>query len=365
MKANFEKLNVEIFGSSHADKIGLRLCGVPVGTRLTLGDVQNMLLRRKGGAGIWTTARAEEDLPRFVEGLEKVGDEYVVTGDIVAEILNRDVRSADYDLTVPRPSHADYAAYCRDGSIAPGGGRFSGRMTAPLCIAGGIAKELLRSRGIRIGAYISSVKDVRLASYDGVRDEAVFDKFVEHIEKEADAFPTLDGQCKAAVEAIKCAGARGDSVGGTIECVALGVKAGSVGDALFEGLEGKLAYSIFAVPAVKGVEFGKGFAITTMCGSEANDAFLINNGEVRTATNNSGGINGGIANGMPITLRVAIKPTPSIAIKQQSVDLSTMSPAELEIVGRHDACIVPRAVPCVESAVALALADEALKYGII
>ena len=233
-----------------------------------------------------------------------------------------------------------------------------------LCVAGGVAEDILRKQGIEVVAYVSSIGDVNLGSYkDGASVKGLDENEIKRLK--GNAFAVLDESKKEeAINLVKDAASRGDSVGGTIECVVLGVKAGSLGDNLFDGLEGKIAYSLFGVPAVKGVEFGDGFNLAKMRGSEANDAFVLSGKEVKTATNRSGGINGGIANGMPITLRVAIRPTPSIASPQKSVNLMAKEPQEIEVKGRHDACIVPRAVAPVESAVALAVLDELLKQQI-
>lgn len=366
MKANFEKLKIEIYGESHASEIGVKMSGIPKGVPLTLCDVYRMLERRRSHGEIWATPRKEDDVPEIASGLVAKDGAYVTDGDnIEIKIVNGNVKSGDYAniLTVPRPSHADYPAYVKDGRISSGGGRFSGRMTAPLCIAGGIAQELLESAGIRVTAYIGEIAGVKGASYKSDRDVSIngIDKERESKIKTS-AFPLLDEGCKEDMQsAIKSALKDGDSVGGVVECVVTGLEAGTVGDALFEGLEGKIAYSVYAVPAVKGVEFGSGFSVAEMRGSEANDCYCVTDGNVKTTSNNSGGINGGISNGMPILLRVAVKPTPSISRGQKSVDLASMRDTQLEIKGRHDACIVPRAVPCIESAVCLALLDEFLK----
>lgn len=365
VKGNFEKLNIEIYGESHAPEIGVRMGGIPDSCTLTLDCMRGLLARRKSGSGVWATPRKEEDEPIIVSGLEKTDCGYKVNGTIEVCIKNNNVRPKDYDgvMTVPRPSHADYAAYVKDGKISSGGGRFSGRMTAPLCVAGGIAKELLSQGGISVCAYISSIGEVDGASYKSnarVAKSGIDDADIKRIEKSE--FPLLDESSKGdMINRIMLASQDGDSVGGTVECIVTGLEAGLMGDALYEGLEGKIAYSVYAIPAVKGVEFGSGFDIARMSGSRANDAYQIENGSIVTGTNNSGGINGGITNGMPVTLRVAFRPTPSISQAQRSVDLSQGRECELKIKGRHDSCIVPRAVPCVESAVALALLDEVLK----
>ncbi len=365
MRSNFEKLKIEIYGESHAPEIGVRLGGVLDGCELSLRCVDNLLERRKSRGELWATPRKEEDAPRIVSGLRKCGSTYVTDGEIEVKIVNGNFRPDDYrnTVTVPRPSHADYAAYAKDGRISSGGGRFSGRMTAPLCIAGGIAQELLESAGIRVCAYISEIAGVKGGSYKD-DDKLALSGIDGECEKrlKASVFPLLDESVKQDMQdKIRLAAADGDSVGGVIECAVTGIEAGLLGDALFEGLESKIAYSLFAVLAVKGVEFGGGFGLCDMRGSAANDGYTVKDGRIVTLSNRSGGINGGISNGMPLLMRVAIKPTPSIASAQRSVDLVTMTGQELKIKGRHDACIVPRAVPCVEAAVSLALLDELLK----
>ena len=375
MKGNFEKLQIEIFGESHAEEIGVRLGGIPKGCTLTLDHVNNLLERRKSRGGIWATPRKEADEPIIFGGLKKTDSGYIVDGEIDVRIKNMNVRPNDYVGTaseqvetsntqcVPRPSHADYVAYVKDGKISSGGGRFSGRMTAPLCIAGGIAQELLLGADIRVCAYISSIGGINGASSKTSKDIALNGVSEEdELRIKASDFPLLDESMRSDMEeVIRNAASEGDSVGGTIECVVSGLEAGMLGDALFEGLESKIAYSLYAIPAIKGVEFGSGFELANMKGSEANDSFVVQNDEVVTSTNHSGGINGGICNGMPLTLRVAVRPTPSIFKTQKSVDLTSMTECELSLKGRHDSCIAVRAVPCVESAVALALLDEVLK----
>lgn len=368
----FDILDVQILGESHSERMTLNLLGLEKGSEFLGDSVLDMLERRRSSRSPWSTPRLENDEAVFANGLKETecgeiklekGRKYVTVGDaITAYVKNNNVKKGDYDeiLSIPRPSHADYVQYVKDGKISSGGGRFSGRLTTMLCIAGGIAEDILRKQGIEVVAYVSSVGEKKFGSYLDGADVNGFDK--NQIERlKSDNFPILNDKEKAdVVDYIKKIASDGDSVGGTIECVVLGVKAGSIGDNLFEGLEGKIAQSVFAVPAVKGVEFGRGFDLANMQGSRANDEFVFEEKQVRTSTNNSGGINGGISNGMPITLRVAIKPTPSIAKEQSSVNLLSGEPCKLEVKGRHDACIVPRAVPCVESAVALAILDELL-----
>ena len=339
-----EKIHVSIFGQSHSAAIGVVIDGLPAGVKIDMAELGRFMARRAPGQGKYATARKEADLPEFVSG---VVDDVTCGAPVCALIRNTDTRSGDYAnlRDVPRPSHADYPAYVKFGAAHDirGGGHFSGRLTAPLCIAGGIALQMLKARGVSIGAHIASVGSVNDARFDAVNvSTSDFDKIA------ANGFPVLDWQAGEKMLAeIECARADADSIGGTIECAAVGLPAG-LGDALF------------GVPAVKGVEFGNGFDCATLCGSQNNDSFVIENGKIKTLTNNAGGILGGITTGMPLIFKVAIKPTPSIGKPQQSVSLSRMENSELVIKGRHDPCIVPRAVPVIEAAAALALLDVML-----
>lgn len=370
----FDVLEVQILGESHSDEMKLRLFGLPEGSEFCADSVVDMLERRKSSREPWATPRIEKDEATFDGGLVQTkngavkaerGLSFKTDGVVSAFVKNENVKKSDYEnlAVVPRPSHADFVQYVKDGKIASGGGRFSGRLTAMLCVAGGIAEDILKKHGIEVVAYASSIGDVNLGSYkDGASVNGLDENEIKRLKD--NAFAVLDESKKEeAIALVKETASRGDSVGGTIECLVLGVKAGSLGDNLFDGLEGKIAYSLFGVPAVKGVEFGDGFDLAKMKGTEANDGFVFD-GKVKTETNRSGGINGGIANGMPITLRVAIRPTPSISVPQDSVNLATSKPCKIEVKGRHDACIVPRAVAPVESAVALAVLDELLKQQI-
>lgn len=345
------KMTVE--GASHAPSIRVTLEGVPKGHRIDMFEIEEMLKLRKGKSASYTTARDEADDAHILSGLE----DYVTTGEpIVAEFINKDVKRDDYDKLkhTPRPSHADYAAYIKyDGKAdMSGGGAFSGRMTLPMCFAGAICKQILEEKGVLIGAHILSIGDICDDSFDPVSEE------IEIVNTEI--LPVLEEKkANEMVQLLVETKADGDSIGGTIECKVVGIPAG-IGDPIYDSLESKISYGMFGIPAVKGIEFGKGFDIAKMRGSEANDAFCINEGEVKCKTNNSGGIQGGLSNGMPIVFRVAIKPTPSIAKTQQTVDLETMTETTVTITGRHDACIVPRAVPCVEAMCALVLYDEML-----
>lgn len=342
-------LTITVFGQSHAEAIGVVVDGLPAGLRIDEEELQTFMNRRAAG-GAFATSRKEPDVPRIVSGLV----EGVTCGaPITALIENTNVKSGDYrDLKDhPRPAHADYPAYVRfDGANdIRGGGQFSGRLTAALCVAGGLCRQFLKTKGIEVGAHIASIGDIRDTLYDPVA-----------VNKEnflTDNFPVYDADAKAAMQArITAVREEGDSIGGTIECAAVGLPAG-IGDPLFDGLENRLASLIFGIPAVKGVEFGNGFAAAELTGSQNNDAYYYDGDTVKTRTNRHGGILGGISTGMPLVLRVAIKPTPSIAKEQETVELSTKSGYALSIHGRHDPCIVPRAVPCVEAAVAIAIAD--------
>lgn len=344
-----KKISVEIYGESHSEKIGVKANGFPR-FNFDFEKLISFLERRKPSSGVFSTKRKESDYPVFT-GVEN----NEISGSFGAEIKNSDVRSVDYSNLYgkPRPSHADYAWHKRDGALDfSGGGRFSGRLTAPLCIVGGIAKQYLEARGIYIEAYVSSVGKIVGKSYMDGRIST------EDIVKErAGSFPSLNKK-EDMLALITNTFKSGDSVGGKVGCVISGVQAG-IGDNLFGGLEGKISSLLYAIPAVKGVEFGKGFCLSEILGSEANDELYYDGeGKVCFYTNNSGGINGGISNGNDITLTVGFRPTPSIRLKQRTIDLVSKQNMEIEIKGRHDACIVPRAVPCVESAVALALIDE-------
>ena len=349
MKFNGDKITVQVYGTSHASEIGVNFSGFPK-FRIDENELKTFMSRRSAKAAAYSTSRIEPDEPVFLSGV-KNGE---IEGDVHAVIYNKNVRSGDYNelYARPRPSHADFAAFCKDGRLDfSGGGEFSGRLTAPLCIAGGIAKQILEKRGIKVCAYVSEIGGVKAKSYKTSPVTCA------EIEKTT-GFPAL-GNVTAIEEKILQAKTSGDSVGGVVECVVEGFPSG-VGNALFGGLESKIASAVFGIPAVKGVEFGDGFDIATQFGSLANDPIRVNGGAFYTETNRSGGINGGISNGMPITLAAAFRPTPSISKPQKSVDLEKKENVEIVIKGRHDACIVPRAVPVVEAAVAIALLDELL-----
>lgn len=346
------KLRVGIFGESHGPAIGVTVNGFPAGETVDMEKLQRFLSRRAPGNSALTTARKEADLPEFLSGIR----DGVLTGTPFAALIrNTNQRSGDYSGfdDTPRPSHADYTARMKWNGAADmrGGGHFSGRLTAPLCIAGGIVLQILERRGIFIGAHLAAVGNAEDALYPLYPTKELFAQTAER------TFPVLDPEKGAAMEAeIRNAAADGDSVGGLIECAAIGLPAG-LGDPMFDGVESRMASVIFGIPGVKGVSFGSGSGCVQMRGSEHNDPFIIKDGKVRTASNRSGGILGGITNGMPLVMQVAMKPAASIAKKQTTVSLSEMGPAEIEIRGRHDPCIAVRAVPVVEAAAALVLLD--------
>ena len=351
-----EKLKVSIFGQSHGEAIGVVIDGLPAGEAVDLDQLQLFLERRAPGRNRLATQRREADVPRVLSGL---AEGRTCGAPLCAVLNNGDTRSQDYGALhdMPRPSHADYSAHVRYGGFqdARGGGHFSGRLTAPLCVAGGIALQLLARRGIFVGAHTEAVGQARDRRFDPVR--VTREELGLPASRE---IPTLDENTGAAMEReILSAAEAGDSIGGVIECAAIGMPAG-VGDPMFGGLENRLSAALFGIPGIRGVEFGSGFAAAAMRGSAHNDAFTVENGTVRTESNHHGGILGGISTGMPIVFRVAMKPTPSIAAEQKTVDLRVMRETVLQIKGRHDPCIALRAVPCVEAAAALVLLDSLL-----
>lgn len=348
-----ENLKLSIFGQSHGAAIGMTLDGIPAGLPVDLEALQAFLNRRAPGQNDYSTPRREEDRPEFLSG---VLDGHTCGAPLAAIIRNTNTRSGDYAnlKDCPRPGHVDYTAQVKYGGSqdAAGGGHFSGRLTAPLCIAGGLCKQWLEARGIRIGAHIAAIA--------GVRD-VPFDSMNPQLDAVDTRFPVLDAQAGAGMrEAVSAARMDLDSVGGIIECAVTGLPVG-LGEPMFGGVEGRIAQIVYGIPAVKGVEFGIGFEAANLRGSENNDPFRMEHGKVVTATNHCGGILGGITNGMPLLFRAAIKPTPSISQVQQSVSLSLGENRELVVKGRHDPCIVPRAVPVVEAAAAIALFDLILE----
>ena len=351
MSSNYgEYLKLSIFGQSHGPAIGMTLDGIPAGLPCDLEQLQQFLNRRAPGRTDLSTPRKEEDRPKFLGGIV---DGYTCGAPIAAIIENTNVRPGDYAHLKdrPRPGHADYTAQVKYGGFQDpsGGGHFSGRLTAPLCIAGGLCKQWLEQQGIRIAAFIVSI--------GGVTDAYEYDPTDPPIDRIPEDFPVLDPAVGESMRRrIAEVRADGDSVGGIIECFITGLPAG-IGEPRFGGVESRIAQIVYGIPAVKSIHFGAGYAAGYMLGSQCNDPYIVENGAVRTATNHSGGILGGITNGMPVIFQTTIKPTPSIAMPQQTVSLSEGTVTELVIGGRHDPCIVPRAVPVVEAAAAIAIFD--------
>ncbi len=350
-----KKIRISVFGQSHSEGIGVVIDGIPAGLHIDMEALHAFIERRAPGRNDYSTRRHEADDFRFLSG---VINGVTCGAPICAEIPNTDTRSADYNniLDIPRPSHADFTAQCKFHGFQDvrGGGHFSGRLTAPICIAGALCKQLLLERGIRIGAHISSIFDITDDRFDPL--EIPNELFYKIALAE---FPVINETSGLKMrERIQEAKLAEDSVGGTIECAVTGLPAG-IGSPMFDGLENVISSAVFAIPAIKGIEFGNGFEAALLHGSENNDSFYhAQDGSVRTRTNRHGGILGGISSGMPLIFRAAVKPTPSIGISQDSVSLSEHTDTTLVIHGRHDPCIVPRAVPCIEAVTAITLADS-------
>lgn len=392
---------VSIWGGSHEPAIGVDITGLPIGTEIDMKELRSFMARRAPGNSPFATKRKEPDIPLPTAGLTAMPNQdediLTVTDEKVSfEIRNTNTRSADYKSlrSVPRPGHADYTARMRYGNELnmAGGGPFSARMTAPLCIAGGIAMQMLARQNIQIGAHIYAVGGITDTPFDPVnvirpaasnmttaarssapknpqisqtsqrpqtQQSAELAEFFNRLK--AMDFPVLDEASGESMKALILEARDSlDSVGGIVEACVTGLPAG-IGGAMYDGLESSLAPILFGIPAVKGVEFGAGFSAAGMKGSENNDPFYFSNGEVRTRTNNHGGILGGITSGMPLITRLAFKPTPSISREQDSVNLETKENTKLVINGRHDPCVVLRAVPIVEAALAVGILDQLME----
>lgn len=354
-------IHLSIFGQSHSPAIGCSLDGLPAGIELDLDALQRFLDRRAPGRSDTATMRREADAPEFIAG---VTDGRTDGAPLAAIIRNADTRSGDYAglRRVPRPGHADFPARIKYRNMhdVAGGGHFSGRLTAPLCVAGGIALQALEGCGVRVAAHIANLGP------EGIPDEPLNPMEADPGQLAAIAsheLPCIDADAASRMrEAILSARSELDSIGGVVECAAYGMPAG-VGDPMFDGIENRIARIAFGIPAVKGVDFGAGFGAAYLTGSENNDAYRMVGGAVRTETNRAGGILGGITTGAPVVWQMAVKPTPSIGRVQSSVDMDEGADTELTVRGRHDPCIVPRAVPVAEAACALALLDALLEDG--
>lgn len=352
-------ITVSLFGESHGRGIGVVLDNLPAGEEIDLDRIYAFMARRAPKKDGTSTMRSEKDMPEILSGLYNGK----TTGTpLAAVIFNTDAHSQDYGNIshIARPAHADYTGYLRyNGANDPrGGGHFSGRITAPLVFAGAVCEQILQHRGITTGAHISSIKNISDEPFDAMNITA------EQLEAvKARVFPTISEKAEADMrEVINSARENLDSVGGIVECAAVGFPAG-IGSPMMDGLENIISRLVFAIPAVKGIEFGNGFSCVDIFGSENNDEFAIQDGKVVTLSNNHGGILGGISSGMPIIFRAAFKPTPSISRPQKSVDFKELTEEELVIKGRHDPCVVPRAVPCVESAMNIALVSALADAG--
>lgn len=344
-------IQVSVFGQSHSKAIGAVIDGLPAGVKIDSEKVAAFMRRRAPGNTKYSTKRREADEPVVLSGLV---DGVTCGAPLGFLIENTNTRSSDYDnlRAVPRPGHADYPANVRYGGYqdVAGGGHFSGRLTAPLCFAGAVCLQILESKGVKVQAHIYELAGVRDIPFDPIT--------ITDARPSEKVFPVISDVCGEEMQAeIEKARMSADSVGGIVECAVTGMPAG-LGDPMFDGVENQLARNIFGVPAVKGLEFGNGFACAKLRGSQNNDPYTIDeSGKIVTTSNNNGGILGGITSGMPILFRVAVKPTSSIGKEQQSVNLNTMQPEKLVVHGRHDPCIVPRAVPVIEAVTAITMLD--------
>ncbi|MBO4235976.1 MAG: chorismate synthase [Firmicutes bacterium] len=327
------KIKISIFGQSHSTAIGMSLDNIPAGMILDEEKLKAFMERRAPGRSLTSTQRKEGDEPEFLSGfMEDDAGRLVTCGAPISAIIrNEDAKSEDYDelKDMPRPGHADFTAHIKYGGFEDyrSGGHLSGRLTAPLCVAGGIAIQVLEQLGITVSAEIDEIGGKKIGSWD---------------------------EAEALIEEAKT---DGDSIGGIVRCIVKGMHAG-IGGPIFDGVENRISQVVFGIPAVKGIEFGAGFQASAMKGSENNDPYTVDDsGNVITETNNAGGILGGISTGGDIVFRVAFKPTPSIAKEQQSISYTDGEIANITVKGRHDPCIVPRAVPVVEAAAALAILD--------
>ena len=352
-------VKISIFGESHGRGIGVVIDGLPAGAELDMDGIYIQMARRAPGKDKTATPRLEKDIPEIMSG---VLEGRTTGAPLCAVIQNTNTRSGDYGnvLSWPRPGHADYTGSIRyDGfNDIRGGGHFSGRLTAPLTFAGAVCRQILEKKGISVAAHIASIGNVYDSRFDPVN---IPEELIIRLNNSSFALinETMEEQMRALVEECRMSL---DSIGGTVECAVVGMPAG-IGSPMFEGIENVIASIVFGIPAVKGIEFGAGFAASEIRGSENNDEFYYEGDTVKTRTNNHGGSLGGISSGMPVIFRAAIKPTPSIGREQNTVDLVKHEDSVLSIHGRHDPCIVPRAVPVIEAAAAVAVLDMLMQSG--
>jgi chorismate synthase len=348
---------VTSFGESHGPGIGAVIDGCPAGLPLDIAAVQAAVDRRKPDPGHGGTPRVEADRVEVLSGLYR---EHTTGAPLCLWVRNTNIDSGAYEKTagLPRPGHADYTAFCKYGgwNDVRGGGRFSGRVTVAYVMAGAVAQQLLVGLGVTVTAHVTAIGTVKATPQDPTRIK---------VQAEGDPLRCADPEASASMaRLIEEVRQSGDSVGGIVEGIAFNLPAG-LGEPVIDTLEGDVAKALFAIPAVKAVEFGEGFAAAAKRGSENNDAFRVRDGRVVTATNHAGGILGGLSSGMPLIVRAAVKPTPSLPRPQDTVDLNNMTDTSLSVTGRHDICIVPRAVPVVEAMIAIVLCDFALRAGVL
>lgn len=354
-----ERLELSIFGESHGEGIGIVINGMPAGYEIDFEDIKKDMKRRAPGTSRLSTPRAEKDMFQVLSG---VFEGKITGAPIASVIMNTNTKSKDYSNIQfnMRPGHGDYPGFIkyRGFNDYRGGGHFSGRITAPLVFAGSLAKQILKSKGITVSAHIDSVAGIEDEKFDSLN---FTDELAENLRDKF--FPVIDDEKGEKMQdKILEAKEAGNSVGGTVEVIVSGVPVG-LGNPFFDSAESKISSMVFSVPAVKGIEFGAGFEMAEMTGREANDEYYMDGDEVKTKSNNNGGITGGITNGMPIVFRTVIKPTSSISIKQETINVREMKDTELEVHGRHDPCIVHRAVPVLEAAAALSVLDLMLLEG--
>ena len=348
-----KQIKISIFGESHGEAIGVTIDGIKSGEKIDFDYINKQMKRRAPARDETTSSRNEDDNVKILSGIL---NGYTTGSPICAIIKNINANSTDYDEldSIARPGHADYTAHIKYNGFQDvrGGGHFSGRLTAPLTFAGSICQQILMKKNIRIAAHIQSIKDIKDSKFNAINiPESLIDDL------SSQNFPTIDKDIKIVMKnIIKNAKEKKDSVGGIIECAVIGIPAG-IGNPMFNGIESCISSIVFGIPAVKGIEFGLGFGSSYVYGSNNNDEFYNNDGEIRTKTNNHGGILGGISYGMPIIFRLAIKPTPSIGIKQHTINLSNKINSTIEIKGRHDPCIVSRVVPVIEAATAISILE--------
>ncbi|MBC2581936.1 chorismate synthase [Clostridium sp. DJ247] len=349
-----QNIQYSIFGESHGDAIGIVISGLPSGIKLDLELIKKEMQRRAPGSSDLVTPRKEEDNFEILSGYF---EEHTTGTPLCAIIRNKNIKSSDYTNLkyAMRPGHADYGGRIKYKGFNDyrGSGHFSGRITASLVFGGAIAKQILAAKGIKIISHVLSIHNVKDEAFDLT---VISDDILEKLS--ALAFPVINEEASEAMKrCILDAKERKNSVGGIIECAVLNVPPG-IGNPFFDSVESTLAHLLFSVPAVKAIEFGKGFPITEMEGSESNDPYTIEDGKIKTLTNNNGGIIGGITNGMPIVLRCAIKPTASIGLEQQTIDIVEIKNTKLKVEGRHDPCIVPRVLPVIEAVSAIGVLEQ-------